>query len=251
MKTPLLLALSVIIIALASAILFWPTPGSSLEVVGDGEGSSSVGLESSANPVDEPSPSPPAGQSEVGESSSTAVQDNDPVGPVPGGIAQPISNVNTPAVQSVVNATGGRHPERLTASITPKAFDSKAYAANPAAYLNVVEPGRVWQSLQPAVSVPAIYEVGQAYHEVLHGQSVELVVKTLPGMPATFTSFDMGAFGNQLTSQTVAADEDGNAKVQFTATPGTTGDVRILAASPVTSGQVHFMVEIVIPGLGE
>ena len=79
------------------------------------------------------------------------------------------------------------------------------------------------------------------------GQTVTLRAVAVPGAPVTFTSFDLGAFENQLTSITVRADAEGLARAQFTGTPGTVQDVRILAASPMTSGQLHYTVRVRLP----
>ena len=67
-------------------------------------------------------------------------------------------------------------------------------------------------------------------------------------MPVTFTSFDLGVFDkSQLTTVTVQADGRGVAEAVFTAPPGTVDDVRIMAASPVTTGQVRFVVNVQWP----
>lgn len=87
--------------------------------------------------------------------------------------------------------------------------------------------------------------------EVLQGEPVPLKVRTIPNAPVTFTSFDLGSFSNRLTSITVAADKDGVATAQFTGTPGTYNDVNILAASPMTSGQVKFVITVIVPKLRE
>ena len=63
-------------------------------------------------------------------------------------------------------------------------------------------------------------------------------------MPVTFTSFDLGAFQNKLTSITVQADIDGFAEVTFIATEGTIADCKILASCPETSGRIKFIVNI-------
>ena len=73
---------------------------------------------------------------------------------------------------------------------------------------------------------------------------VRLSVTGEPLSPVTFTSFDRGAFENNLTSITVLADAAGAASVRFTATAGTIEDVNILSASPRTVGQVSFRVTV-------
>ena len=153
-----------------------------------------------------------------------------------------------PNVKSVAQALQTKtHPERLTAMIAPQPFNKDEYQKNPQAYLDVVEPGRVYQSAQPGPGVPVLQPAGSRYAVITQGQSTILSVKTLPGAPVTFTSFDLGRFENQLTSMTVAADSSGVAKVQFAAPPGTINAVRILAGSPLATGQVDFLVDVLWP----
>jgi hypothetical protein len=66
-------------------------------------------------------------------------------------------------------------------------------------------------------------------------------------MPCTFSSFDLGHFQNQLTSVSVAANDQGVAEVDFFGAPGTINEVKILASSPVTSGQIRFIVNVKKP----
>ncbi len=82
-------------------------------------------------------------------------------------------------------------------------------------------------------------------HVLRAGESVRLRVKTEPGMPATFTSFDLGTFDNGLSSITVAADELGIAQASFHASPGKKGEINILAASPAATERVKFNVYVV------
>jgi hypothetical protein len=154
----------------------------------------------------------------------------------------PTANAN---VRSVVEAAKtGKHPERLTAMLMPKAFDKAAFEANPQAYLDVVEPGRVWQTAKGAPNVKTLDTPGPAMLDCLKNGSVTLTVVGEKLAPVTFTSFDMGAFQNRLTSVTVRADDKGAASAVFTATPGTTAGVNIIAASPLAVGQVKFLVTV-------
>ena len=168
------------------------------------------------------------------------------------GTTQPVPLDANPMVASVAEAMKtGSHPERLSSMIVPAPFDPKSYAADPQKYLNTVEPGRVWQPAQPGFRIMQALAVSPLTSEVLQGEAVPLRVKAIPNAPVTFTSFDLGAFSNRLTSITVAADKEGIATAQFVGTPGTYNDVNILAASPVTSGQVKFVVTVVVPKLRE
>lgn len=162
------------------------------------------------------------------------------------GRTAPIKNTDTPNVQSVMEAIKTKkYPERITPAIVPKAFDRKAFTNNVTykkKYMDTVEPGRVWQALEPGKGVPKIERISPYYQEVTHGSKVQLKVKALAGKPVTFTSFDLGMFGNQLTSQTVLSDSSGVATVEFHGMKGTIADTKILCSCPVTSGQLKFIV---------
>ena len=128
--------------------------------------------------------------------------------------------------------------------LTPPPFNRSEYEADPSAYLSQSVPGRVWQTGQPADGVDPIARIGDRLHEMKQGESLRLQVQSSPNLPVTFTSFDLGAFQNQLTSVTVQADEDGVAEAVFTATSGTIANVNILAASPAASGTARFVVHV-------
>ena len=159
---------------------------------------------------------------------------------------------SNPQIESAVAAIKqpGRFPERLSPVIQPNAFDIDAYRQDPKAYLDVAEPGRVFQPAQPGAGVSQIRRRSPIDPQVVQGESVALRVKSVPNMPVTFTSFDLGQFENQLTSMTVEANAQGMAEVKFFGTPGTINNVNILAASPVASGQVKFVVNVTkaVPG---
>ena len=73
---------------------------------------------------------------------------------------------------------------------------------------------------------------------------MKLKVQTTAKSPVTFTSFDLGAFENQLPSITVQSDAEGMAFAEFFGTPGTFDNVNILAGSPAATGQVRFVVNV-------
>ena len=155
-------------------------------------------------------------------------------------------------VRSVVEAAREKKlPERLSVLHQPRPFNLQEYLLNKPAYLDVVEPGRVFQPAQPAIGVSRLEALSSRRHKINQGESVPLSAKTLPDMPVTFTSFDLGAFENKLTSITVAADATGVATAVFTGTPGTYNDVHILAASPVSSGQAKFIIHVVPPAAAQ
>lgn len=139
----------------------------------------------------------------------------------------------------------GKHPERLsTLMYSEEEFNLEKYRTNPSAYLNIPEPGRAFQPAQPGPGVQRLQPNSRPFQEVRHGEFVELSVRGLPQTPITFTSTDLGIFENQLTTISVETDDEGYAGVRMYGTPGTINDVNILAASPVTSGQVKFIVRV-------
>ena len=163
------------------------------------------------------------------------------------GFSPPVSPVANKQVGSVYAALKDRTDAQAFSSFeTAKDFDLEAYKADPEAYLNEIEPSRVFSPAQPGDGVPVLAANGTAYHQVTQGESVLLSVQAVAGAPVTLTSFDLGSFDNELTSITVKANDDGVAQAKFTATGGTIHEVKILAASPMATGQVKFTVNVQI-----
>ena len=161
------------------------------------------------------------------------------------GRTQPVRADANPQVASVAEALKGKnHPERLSPIIPPKAFDPEGYKQDPKRYLDTVEPGRCFQSKTPEKNTPKIQPLTPQLQEITQSQSVKLQVRAAPKFPVTFTSFDLGKFSNDLTSITVEANDSGLAETKFFGTPGTIDEVNILAASPMASGQVKFIVNV-------
>lgn len=153
-----------------------------------------------------------------------------------------------PQVASVAEALKtGAHPERLSVMAAPTAFDADAYARDPAAYLNVVEPGRAFQPAPSDADVPVLEPVGQMIHTLVQGEQIVLEVRALPGAPVSWHALGMGDVGNGLTSTTVQADETGLARITYTATSGTKGPADVMVASPLTRGVVNFALHITLP----
>lgn len=142
-----------------------------------------------------------------------------------------------------------RFPERLGPAFPAPDFDVDSFNADPQKYLTTIEPGRIWQSLPKRDGVAQISRESPLYQTLIQGESVTLRVKVVPGAPVTFHSFDLGQFDNQLTTTSVQAGDDGVASVNFTASGGTFGELNILAASPLTSGQVNFVVKVGLPAV--
>lgn len=154
-------------------------------------------------------------------------------------------NANT---ESIAEALEKRmNPERLSASFMPEAFDTETFKRDPQAYLDVVEPGRAFQTLRPGDDVPALEAIGSNgdYVEVFEGETAVLLVEAPPGAPVTFTSLDAGAFENSLPSITVQANRSGRARAVFEATAGTSAYVEVLAGSPMAAEQVPFLIRII------
>jgi hypothetical protein len=161
------------------------------------------------------------------------------------GRTTPVDGNTNPQVRSVSEALRDKnHPERLSALIPPKPFDATSYKSDPKSYLNTVEPGRCFQSAQPGKDVPRLRPLSPQLQSVAQGQFVVLKVQVAPKAPCSFTSFDLGKFQNELTAITVEANEKGEAETKFYGTPGTINEVKILAASPTSSGHARFMVNV-------
>jgi hypothetical protein len=161
--------------------------------------------------------------------------------PVPKGTV----NGSNPQNKSVLDAAKTKsHPERLSPMVKASPFDRDAFFKNPKAYLDVCEPGRVWQASREA-NAPVLRPESAAIVLIHPLGSVELAVLGAPNAPVTFTSVDLGQFSNGLTSITVQADDAGRASTVFTASEGTTAGVNILVGSPLASGQAKFHIEVV------
>lgn len=197
-----------------------------------------------AGGVERPKADLPRSRNDVGERQEGRQED---VGRTPA--IDPDANEQVALAVEAVRT--GAHPERLSPMHPPKTpFDREAYSEDNEAraeYLRTPQPGRVFAPAQPGPGVPRIRGACNPYSHITQGEWIILRVQAVPGMPVTFTSFDMGEFENRLTSITVEADSSGFAHAPFTAPPGTFGPVRIMAASPVTSGQVNLTVNVAVP----
>ena len=165
-------------------------------------------------------------------------------------VVQPVAaNANPQAASVAAALKSGTQPERLSMMVQPAPFSAEAYARDPRAYLDTVEPGRVFQTAQPGPAVPQLVPAGATAARILPNESTRLSVKTVPNGVVSWTSLDLGSFENSLNAITVAADASGVAMVTFTATSGVSHVVHILAGSPVASGQVSFQVDVQTQGI--
>ena len=153
-----------------------------------------------------------------------------------------------PEVASVVAALREKkHPERLSPMNSLPAFDAKAYQADPQAYLNTVEPGRAFQSAQPGPDVKVLQRTSLRLVKADAGRVGNTRSQGGAGCAGHLHARQLGQFENQLTSITKQANETGVARAEFSATPGTIDHVYFLAASPVTTGQARFLVDVAVP----
>lgn len=172
----------------------------------------------------------------------------EPKNPYPYGTVAALRPDANPQVQSAFKAlTTDTQLQRTGPMFKPGPFDRKAYEADPKSYLDLHEPGRIFQSAQPGEDVSVIKPVGARNHRIKQGEAIRLAVKTEAGMPVTFTSFDLGTFSNGLASITVAANQEGVAEATFSGSSGTVGLLNILAASPVAAERVKFSVFVIPP----
>ncbi|MEM9942039.1 MAG: hypothetical protein AAF939_10650 [Planctomycetota bacterium] len=157
------------------------------------------------------------------------------------------ANVQVAGLYEELNQEDGGPLSARSALFSPEPFDARQYEQDPEAWLAKIRPGRVFQPAQPGVDVQPIQSQSEVFNSVLQGEKVVLEVKAAPGSPVSFYTPQVGEFENRLTSQSVAANENGIARAVYTATAGTNGLVDIIAASPLHSGQVRYRVRVSLP----
>ena len=122
-------------------------------------------------------------------------------------------------------------------------FDPDEYRADKRAYLDRVEGGRIFDTLEVKEGNPPLVRMGDrvAYLIPVGGGSQEIAVKTQAESPVTFMAFGGGFFDrNGRTSITVEANRRGRAEALVSFGPHVYGSAFVLAGSPVTSGRVMF-----------
>ncbi|MBA3699599.1 MAG: immunoglobulin domain-containing protein [Planctomycetes bacterium] len=133
--------------------------------------------------------------------------------------------------------------------IKPPPFDAAAWqndAAYRSAYVLNNDPGRVWQTAAGSVGTPALEILGQSQVTVTRGGITTLRVRGAPGSPVTFVLLGSGYFaGTEVKVCTVLADANGDAEAPYSATfaGGGGGRIPILVGSPMSVGQVRFLLE--------
>lgn len=184
-----------------------------------------------------------------------------------------------PQMDSVIEALEtDRFPERLSPLHDATRFDREAWRADrrtyqgvgvvpgaqitstsrsrlvaqydPIPYMNVAEPGRIYDVEQPGPETPCLTNASPIYCEIVEGESVYLKVKTEALAPASFTAFSMSKFENGLNAITTTADDDGVATVSLTGVTGP-ATVDVVAGSPLASGTIRFQVQVVRPTIAD
>lgn len=155
-----------------------------------------------------------------------------------------VPNDPNPRARSVWEAhETGRFPERLTPLVAPKPFDPAAWAKDPQAYLDVVEPGRVDQASTDPQAPPITVADAQRFHRVTSRTLTVLTARAQPLAPVSWATTRGGVFAeSKAGAVTVRADADGLARVTYFASPVVTGETVILASSPMCAGQAEFIV---------
>lgn len=190
----------------------------------------------------------------VAAASAPAVAPAEPQPVSPAALAAP-DPVGVPALRpdpaacaaSVAQAQdSGAHPERLSLEIAPAAYVRPADDAAMQRYLNTIEPGRVYQTADPASGAPQLEAVGGGATTVIPRLgSTSLAVRTVPGAPCTFLALQGGGFDDSgLSCATVLATADGIARVTYRADAGTVDDAAILVGSPDAVGTLTLMVHV-------
>lgn len=111
-------------------------------------------------------------------------------------------------------------------------------------FLNAT-PLRVYQTASAAPGTRRTDLSGPSGITVAPGGSLTLTWTTAPDAPLNLVSEGLGAFPNGLTAISLRSDAQGVVTTTWTAIPGTDGDVVVVAASPLASGQArcHITVE--------
>jgi hypothetical protein len=146
------------------------------------------------------------------------------------------------SVRSTTTAPAPLSRVGALAAATP--FDPAQWERDPDEYLSVIEPARVYQTARYAAHVPGTLVSGPTGYQVPPGGQVELVFTSAPNAPLNLFSNGLGAFDNGLTSISLRTDAQGVASLTWTASAGTTGDVNVLAASPLAHGQASIFINV-------
>lgn len=157
------------------------------------------------------------------------------------------------AMVTVTGSDGTRSTGTARLSIPPRkhsllertaAFDAARWAADAsyrATWLASYDPARIWRPAEPGAGIPVLTSVAGRRLATQPGGQVTISVRAAAGAPVQFVCLGNGRFHDTgHGAQAVSAGADGVAAVVLDATY--TGDIVILAASPMASGVVRFLV---------
>lgn len=186
--------------------------------------------------ADDPSRKEPARKRRSPPPRGVVVADPHPVNPM-----EQQAGANQKSIEEAKET--GKYPERLDPKVAPAPFDREAWDRDPQAYLDVVEPGRVWQTADESSGLEPLEADGDVNETAEPGGVVKLAVRGDPLSPVTFTVMGSGQLDNGLTSITVRTDAVGYARAMFTL-PSGAPESTVVAGSPRATGQVNFTVRV-------
>lgn len=128
-------------------------------------------------------------------------------------------------------------------------FDAARWTTHVAyrtAYLAATVPERVWETLPPAAATPRLAITGSMQQQGRVGSTVSVTLSAAPGMPVNLCIDrpDVAA-GAPMPAWTVACGSDGTVVVPLHITA--VGQARVLVGSPAATGNVHVVIEGVLP----
>jgi hypothetical protein len=175
---------------------------------------------------------------------------DDPAGtleaPVAAQVAPMVRQLNANQRSAVEAVQTHSHHERLSPLMPPKPFDRAAWERDPQAYLDVVEPGRVFHTAtSPGPDTPHLKAAETSHVSFTQpGAKVPLMVMGAPGSPVTFTAFGAGEFTeNGMNSISVKADARGYARVEFKVPEHARQMLPVLVGSPMSVGNQRFLID--------
>jgi len=147
-----------------------------------------------------------------------------------------------------LTATAGvtlRTPARSLLASPPN-FDAALWVGDAnyrTLYLSTVDPARVWGSATPGAAIPSLRATSARRQSISAGGTVTLSVTGAASAPVTFVCTGFGSFTANLGNViTVLADTAGIASVTYKS--ASAGRTPILAASPLATGTVRFLVQV-------
>jgi hypothetical protein len=136
-------------------------------------------------------------------------------------------------------------PKRMSPFAMPEPFDPGDFGRQPEQYLSDIEPARCFQTAKPGPGILVLEAGSTLRSRVAWGDADLLMVKTVPNAPVTFTVFGGGYFKeNGVSTISVRADARGLAAAHYTADYGISGDITVVAGSPLASGNQRFFIRV-------